>query len=284
MRNLFTTIVFALLPMLAFAQSYFKDGTTWETTLSEVGPGNGDNAQKESVCTVTLNGAERVDGYDALRMYQSDDRSPEPKLYAYVRCEGDKVMIKPCGVENAKWYLMYDFGLAVGEGCYVYGAWDFCEDREPCKTYMECVAIEQDAASGLTAMTVREVYKGFDEGTFVWYKGLSSKMGVLYNNGLGLDGIGRMLTKAVCDGKTVYSRQTTGVGAVEHDAFKAVVNGLHVDVTNIAAPCQVALYAADGKLIESSFAGGGSARLLLPAYGVYVLKVGERTLKIVAVH
>lgn len=33
MRNIFLLIAFTIMPMLATAQTYFKDGTTWKTRL-----------------------------------------------------------------------------------------------------------------------------------------------------------------------------------------------------------------------------------------------------------
>ncbi|HCD77737.1 MAG TPA: hypothetical protein DEQ27_05370 [Prevotella sp.] len=284
MRNILTTITLAVLPMIAMGQTCFKDGTTWETLRCGIVSGD-----KEPVCeteTASLNGMVDIDGYQALKMFCSDATSKKSEPYIYIRTDGDKVYFKPAGVDDAPWYLMYDFGLKVGDGCDVYSSWNIGYYPKMDKAYVKCIGIDQDRESGLTAMTMEEYFGDApdvhkSEGTFVWYKGVSSSLGVLFNYGLGLDGLSTRLMKVANDGEVVYSYVPTSIGNVKTATFKTKVNGLNVTVDDIGSSDKVSLYTVDGKLVKEAVAKEGSVNMTLPGNGVYMLKVGTQAMKIV---
>ena len=113
MRNIFALIAFTIMPMLATAQTYFKDGTTWETRLC--GTQSADNTVYNNTYA-KLNGTETVDGHQVLKLFYYEEAKPEPQLYAYIRTDGEKVYFKPANAAKDTWYLMYDFGLKVEIG------------------------------------------------------------------------------------------------------------------------------------------------------------------------
>ncbi len=279
MRNIFALIAFAIMPMLATAQTYFKDGTTWKTRLC--GTQSGYNTVYYNTYA-KLNGTETVDGYQALKLFYYEEEKPEPILYAYVRTDGDKVYFKPTNAATDTWYLMYDFGLKAGESCDVYSAWNIEDYPKLRVSQIKCLDIQKDENTGFAKMLVQENLEGFDCGTFVWYKGLSSDLGLLWNNGCGVDGIGRKLMEVTYNGEVVYSNNTTSVENVSTGGLKTSVRGKNVTVTNISKPERVELFSADGKLVRELVVGKGTANILLPANGIYILRIDGQTTKIVA--
>lgn len=277
LKKVSVLLAMAMLPVLAMAQSYFVDGTKWKTRTYPCCSLDGDG----SVYITTLEGEETIDGYTALKMYSESEDDPSSRtLKAYIRTDGDKVYFRKANSEITEWRLMYDFGLKEGEGCYVY-ALNRSEDIRP-RSYIKCVGVSRDAGSQLDVMTLEE----YDDETcesFVrhgkWFKGLASELGVEYNNYFELDGGGTMLIEAQYGGDTVYEWTPTSISGTTAPALGARVDGNTLTVTNIASPCRVQLFAADGTLV-GSIAANGSARITLPGKGMYVLKVGGKTMKI----
>lgn len=288
MRYLLTTVAMALMPlmsMVASTKQYFKDGTKWKTLLSGITSDENGPYTTSSYSYVWLDGEETVDGYQALRMYCSDENESENNLYAYIRTDGDKVYFRPAGIADAPWYLMYDFGLNVGDECYVYDAsnFDYYPSMHP--SYIKCIGLEEDNATGLTSMIVEKHYEEGDpvKPTFVWYKGLASNLGVLYNNTIDLVGLDTRLVEVTCDGNVVYKSETTAVDHVDAGELKATVNGLDVTIEGVNPSDRIALFATDGKLLRQFTAEASTALLTLPGHGMYILKVGGLTKKVVAV-
>lgn len=283
MHNLITIITLFFIPMLASAQMYFKDGTTWQTRIT--GTHQYDNIIWSNTYA-TIDGTENVDNYQAMKMFCYDDDNITHKLYGYIRTDGDKVYIKPVNSTEKQWFLMYDFSLGVGEGCYVYGAYNIDQNPDKHKSYIKCIGIGSEAESGLATMTIEEYYEtesGEKQslGTFKWYKGISSEMGVLYNVGLGLDGIGKQLMTVSNNDNIIYQRTTTSVSDMPDNRFSVTLNGRYVSLNNIESPCELSLFTADGKRICQFAVKGKSTELYLPESGVYILKVGKQTKKLV---
>ena len=279
MRNIFLLIAFTIMPMLVTAQTYFKDGTTWKTRLC--GTQSADNVVYYNTYA-KLNGTETVDGHQALKLFYYEEAKPEPQLYAYIRTDGDKVYFKPANAAKDTWYLMYDFGLKVGESCEVYSAWNIDNYPNLKESHITCLDVQKDENSGFDKMLVQESLEGIDCGNFVWYKGLSSDLGLLWNNGCGIDGIGRNLMEVTYNGEVIYSNNTTSVENVATGGLKISVSGKNVAVTNISKQERVELFSADGKLVKELVVERGAANIILPTNGIYILKIGGQTTKIVA--
>lgn len=77
---------------------------------------------------------------------------------------------------------------------------------------------------------------------------------------------------------TNHVNVTTGIKNVEADALSGVtINGYTITVNGVT---NAAVYRADGALVGKAAAVGGSANITVPAAGVYVVKSGEKKLKI----
>lgn len=279
MKKLFTLFALAMLPAFAIGQSYFKDGTTWKTLVTSTTTPYG----QSSVEVSTLSGQQVVDGYNTLKLYYTNDGNESSTTFiAYIRTDNDKVYFKLADSESEDWRLMYDFGLSVGEGCYVYY---LCNGsvNESDKTYIKCTGISDDA-SGLKVMSLEEYNDetcSFLYGTGKWLKGLASENGLRYNNRFNMDGLGSTLLEAYNGSEVFYSKTVTDIANARPDGLGVRIDGKNLCVSN-AGGQEIALYTTDGVRIARTVAAGGTASLTLPGSGMYLLKVGDNVKKVMA--
>lgn len=85
------------------------------------------------------------------------------------------------------------------------------------------------------------------------------------------------------NGEVIYSNNTTSVeNVLATGGLKTSVSGKNVTVTNIGKPERVELFSADGKLVKELVVKRGAANIILPTNGIYILRIGGQTTKIVA--
>lgn len=148
-----TMLVLAFAPTLMNAQTFFKEGTSWKTELWNMEPD-----PKIYIQIVSLDGTETIDGYTSMKMYSEyENDATSRKLVAYIRTNGDKVFFMNPETKTKAWYLMYDFGLKAGEGCYVYSCEVMNAEGEPRRSYVMYTGTNT-TESGLTAMELKEYY------------------------------------------------------------------------------------------------------------------------------
>lgn len=146
-----TMLVLAFAPTLMNAQTFFKEGTSWKTELWNMEPD-----PKIYIQIVSLDGTETIDGYTSMKMYSEyENDATSRKLVAYIRTNGDKVFFMNPETKTKAWYLMYDFGLKAGEGCYVYSCECTNAEGEPLRSYVMYTGTNT-TESGLTAMELKE--------------------------------------------------------------------------------------------------------------------------------
>lgn len=273
-----TMLVLVFAPTLMNAQTFFTVGTSWKTELWNMEPD-----PKIYIQIVSLDGTETIDGYTSMKMYSEyENDATSRKLVAYIRTNGDKVFFMNPETKTKAWYLMYDFGLKAGEGCYVYSCECTNAEGEPLRSYVMYTGTNT-TESGLTAMELKEYYdETCDEylGSEKWLKGLASTRGVLLNCSFGLDGMGSNLLECSNNNTLLYSRNSTQVTDIKGAELKVTVNGLSVEVSGIKSPCSLTVYSSDGALLQSKMAEAGNTKLTLPQKGIYLLKVGDKERKI----
>lgn len=274
-----------LVPFVAKGEGLYADGMTWRTRVHATT----DPFTQPVIEVVTL---EQTATDNCFNVYQAyEDRDEEKMLVALIKTEGQKVFFHSEKSGSSQWYLMYDFGLQPGEGCYVYSPdspWlhDPEGDYRPYRTYVECVDISEPTTErGWPEMLMKEFdSEGHIQPTNttsgVWLKGLSSREGLLRNNRFEMDGVGYMLLDVTCDGKTLYSSPEAGVGSVSDELMSSIsVEGREV---KIAMPYDASgsVYTASGVLVATFSAGTSPACVRVPSEGVYVVKVGNTSRKI----
>lgn len=271
-------ILFCLLvvPSITRAQNYFVDGMIWKVMVF----GTQYQEYSPTLVVTSIDGDTIVDGQQALKMYQSwGDGATE--LAAIVRTEGDKVFFHDASSATG-WSLCYDFGLEIGEGCYVKGL------TSPCiTTYIKCVDIHDSPEYGGWSVMELEEYE--DEscstcyGTGVWLRGLCSSKGVTSNNRLDVDGMGAYIVSEVyCGKQLLYQNTANGISGTTVGRFSVSVDGLSVKVSGVEGNESLLLFSGDGRMLRQIHSHTGELQIRLPQKGVYILKAGRRVSKISA--
>lgn len=238
MKLIFTFIAM-LLPVFGSAESFFKNGTSWNTRIFSATTPEGE----ESLATYYLDGEASIDGLDALKLYRTivtENRKAYTELLSHIREENNEVWY--WSDFNQQWLLMYDFNLNEGDGTYIY---QFFSDRHkyaPQKYYFKCVKTE--VIDGLKHMRL-EQYSVDPDNTIepkpiasgTWIAGVGSANGV-ENNIFGMDGAISYLLDVVCDNKQVYKANTTSIDIFEPSA--EVVGSEYYDLSgrHVAAPAR----------------------------------------------
>ena len=279
MKRLVISIAMAVLPMLIFGQECFTNGTEWKMMIKSIEP-----QPKTSIEISKLDGMVNIDGYEAFKMYSEYENKPDSKtLLYYVRKENDKVFFKLPDDDSEEWYLMYDFGLAVGEGCYIYNPTFTISFKKLYKTYLKCISITKDETSGNTIMGMEEYKDDTFEllrGEGEWIKGISSTLGINYNTGFGRTGGEFRLIEVKNGDRVFYSDNTTSISKVSNAPLRYRVDGLNINLSGTEVSDNIQVYYTNGALLGNFTANGNSINISVPNSGVYVLKLKNTTISI----
>lgn len=283
MKRLVISIAMAILPMLIFGQECFTNGTEWITKITTPG-----YPQKELIQKEKLDGMVNIDGYDALKMYCEYESIPDSKtLLYYVRTEGDKVFFRLPDDDSGTWYLMYDFGLVVGEGCYLYCPLytDKENNNTPLKDYFKCISWTKDETSGIYFMDAEEYEDNTCTGFILdgprWFDGISSIRGISSNIGLGMRaGSFPQLIEVKNGDRVFYSDNTTSISKVSNAPLRYRVDGLNINLSGTEVSDKIQVYYTNGALLGNFTAKGNSINISVPNSGMYILKIKNTTISI----
>lgn len=279
MKRLVISIAMAVLPMLIFGQECFTNGTEWKLMIRSI-----EAQPKTSIEISKLDGMVNIDGYEAFKMYSEYENKPDSKtLLYYVRKENDKVYFKLPDDDSGEWHLMYDFGLAVGEGCYIYNPEFTISFKEPYKTYLKCISITKDETSDNTIMGMEEYKDDTFEllrGEGEWIKGISSTLGISRNTGFGMTGGVFRLIEVKNGNHVFYSDNTTSISKVSNAPLRYRVDGLNINLSGTEVSDNIQVYYTNGALLGNFTANGNSIDIRVPNSGVYVLKLKNTRISI----
>ncbi|WP_337388706.1 hypothetical protein [Prevotella sp.] len=279
MKRLVISIAMVVLPMLIFGQECFTNGTEWKMMIKSIEP-----QPKTSIEISKLDGMVNIDGYEAFKMYSEYENKPDSKtLLYYVRKENDKVFFKLPDDDSEEWYLMYDFGLAVGEGCYIYNPTFTISFKKLYKTYLKCISITKDETSDNTIMGMEEYKDDTFEllrGEGEWIKGISSTLGINYNTGFGRTGGEFRLIEVKNGDRVFYSDNTTSISKVSNAPLRYRVDGLNINLSGTEVSDKIQVYYTNGALLGNFTANGNSINISVPNSGMYILKIKNTTISI----
>lgn len=269
--------------MLIFGQECFTNGTEWITKITTPG-----NPQTELIKIEKLDGMVNTDGYNALKMYCEYESIPDSKtLLYYVRTEGDKVFFRLPDDDSGTWYLMYDFGLVAGEGCYLYCPLytDKENNNTPLKDYVKCISWTKGETSDIYIMDAEEYEDNTCSGLTLdgirWFDGISSVRGISSNIGLGMiSGSFSRLIEVKNGDRVFYSDNTTSISKVSHTHLRYRVDGLNINLSGTEVSDKIQVYYTNGALLGNFTANGNSINIRVPNSGVYVLKLKNTTISI----
>ena len=280
MKRLVISIAMAVLPMLIFGQECFTNGTEWKMMIRSI-----EYQPKTSFEISKLDGMVNIDGYEAFKMYSEYENKPDSKtLLYYVRKENDKVFFKLPDDNSEEWYLMYDFGLAVGEGCYIYNPTFTISFKKLYKTYLKCISITKDETSDNTIMGMEEYKDDTFEllrGEGEWIKGISSTLGINYNTGFGRTGGEFRLIEVKNGDRVFYSYDTSSISQVSHTTpLRYRVDGHNINLSGTEVSDKIQVYYTSGALLGNFTAKGNSINISVPNSGMYILKIRNTTISI----
>lgn len=265
------------MPFMAFSEVRICEGMQWKSFIT------GTSTPEGVISTETIKLKSCMcDKTPSLGLFVTDISDKDNEPLVYIKIEGDKVWFKPVAVNSTDWFLMYDFGLRPGEGCYLY----FPEkgNINPKRSYVECTATGTDQAEGThETMTLRE-YKDetkcycLGEGT--WLKGLTSYNGILGNIGFNLDGMSSRLIEISVGEELLFKQEMpeSGIKALLQPEISIEGDELTVKVELEGETCSI--YTVEGNLI-TNFEPARPVSIKLPKGGVYILRIGKRAWKFV---
>ena len=276
-----TLFLLSLVPLVMNSQTSFTDGMKWRTQII----GTHDPEAVASIETVTI---EKSVEDDCLKMYRYyENNVSDREFVASVMIDKDKVYFRPCDSKSSEWYLLYDFGMEPGEGCYIYNPVTFSENSIPYFTYVKCVGIDDGSDyNGWKAMSMEEYRDDSCSdilGKGTWLKGLSSLNGILYNNCFGIDGLGATLLLDVSDNeKNIYPNNSTGIVQARETLdpnFNIKIDGSNIEIFTSHETIG-SLYDQSGVLIGEYRFSKTPTKITLPSKGIYILKSGNVSQKI----
>lgn len=113
--KIFILGVLALCGMsVSAAENYFRPGTVWTIIVFN------DAIPAQYIIYNTILDEITFEGEKVLPFASYSDDEPEPKVVRYLSTEGDKVYWRSTNPEYTNWYLLYDFGLKVGDEVVAY--------------------------------------------------------------------------------------------------------------------------------------------------------------------
>lgn len=187
---------------VASTQKLFTDGMKWRTQIY----GTHEPGEVKSIEVVTI---EKTQDENCFHMYRSyEDNTSDRELIAVIKEEESKVYFKPNGFKSSEWYLLYDFSLKPGEGCFIYSPLTFSKNSEPYKTYVKCIGIDEKFNGDWSLLRLEEYTDDSCSnilGNGSWIIGLSSLKGILYNNRFEVDGFGSLLLEVSDNERILYS-------------------------------------------------------------------------------
>lgn len=283
MKRLVISIAMAVLPMLIFGQECFTNGTEWKMMIKSIEP-----QPKTSIEISKLDGMVNIDGYEALKMYCEYESIPDSKtLLYYVRTEGDKVFFRLPDDDSGTWYLMYDFGLVAGEGCYLYCPLytDKENNNTPLKDYVKCISWTKGETSDIYIMDAEEYEDNTCSGLTLdgirWFDGISSVRGISSNIGLGMiSGSFPQLLEVKNGDRVFYSDNTTSISKVSNAPLRYRVDGLNINLSETEPGDNIQVFYTNGALLGNFAAKGNSINISVPNSGMYILKIKNTTISI----
>lgn len=259
MRLLFSILV--LLPIIGYAENYFKNGMKWEYEIYNSDP----NYKHVYNYTYTLEGDTIVDGFEVSKMYEyCEDNTPAKRFKALIRTKGDRVLLK-YDYPGEKWYLIYDFGLVPGEECTV--------DRISVTTekyhshfsdWVKCVSVgESTDYPGFPSLTIGDIESFAGYGVYgEWLVGVGSTRFFDTGGMINACGGGSRLMRASFNGNVICEYKTNGIESVE------------------VAEGPVSIYCADGLMIYQGSVTKENLHDIIQKSGVYIVKSGTSVKKI----
>lgn len=213
----------------------FKQGTVWtEIHESMYDP-------DYTIYTFTIDGECELNGRNCMQLWKEVSSSSgyeDPKIICtYLFTEGDKVYFVPT-YNTDTCFLMYDFGIEVGESVEVVDCWDNISYRADKYSKWTNQEISNITSCGNTFRRI-EIKTADGEpdnvyGSGYWIKGIGEAISVVANiSYIDVVGLGRITNIVTVDGEEVFRSDSIGPCAIESvtaedSAVRFNLNGMRV--------------------------------------------------------
>lgn len=219
---------------------------------------------------------ESVNGQTFLKLFKRT-AGDAAQQQALLFVEGEKVYFCNSSTDT-ELKLMYDFSLTPGQGCYVQSI------EYPGKSvYLYCEEIIQDERyPGWEVMKMEEYSQDSDVsfGQNLWLKGLCSTAGLTMNVHASIDGVGSQLREVRKGEQVLYSNKTLGMKAL-YAELTIAVKGRLLTVNSPSESVDISICRQDGVTVFASKSATGVQTIELPDKGFYIVKVGQKTFKVI---
>lgn len=291
MRKLYI-IIFALLIGSFSVQSknWFIEGTEWTVKYSSCDPFYESSTDYIYKLIETTNSL-KDRGYLTLTEYR-EGYDDEPQKIGYIRSEDNLVFYReyydPEKEVRIHDELIYNFNLTQDLICRIYNPECHEETLWLClgrmaknPKYDDLNTIE---LSGLRWSREGLIEPSSFDTKVIWIEGIGDDRGVIQQRDVDRIGGTSSLVKVTNNGEVIYSyKGLNEVRAIESQPdFKVSVDGLTLNVESTNANAHISVYNTEGLTVAQKEIIGNTTMVTLPSQGIYYVKVGDHTEKILA--
>lgn len=275
------------LSTMAENENAFVVGTEWETLITSTT----DPTPSSIVQTASITENAVIDNEEVMKLTFSynNDSDYTQNNFIYVKNIDSKIYFRLNTDTDSSWYLLYDFGLTPGEGCYVYTPLNLNTQPSISKSYIKCVSVKESNPDFYNLDTM--LMEGFSSdacelslGSGVWITNISSENGVLANNSFDVDGGGSQLLKVTLDDEILYEAPTTKLPSIDSNSNENIsisTKGLFVSVSGTGLNSCPLIFTLSGEKITPAITSEGQSSFIVPSAGVYILKAGSHSQKFI---
>lgn len=273
-RLLIITSLAVISSVLSFAQTYFTDGLTWETEYISTSTPQG----LYSICEYSLE--EDMNDSHIYLVYGSTGSSGK-EFITKIKVENDLIFFWDS--LESEWFLLYNFGLKVGETCTVYRPLRQQSSRHT-ETIIKCVgeSIFSNEYCQLPCMLLEEYHDDSGEipsSEGIWIKGLGCIRGILENNGFDLDGGGSQLLSASYGYEVIFRANSfANIDNITVKSKTIKINGKNIEISYYDGNNIISIYTVDGMLLKSLNLEDNDIELTINHTGIYIMVIGESKL------
>ena len=260
--------------LVSHANCYFVTGTQWTVRYW------GTTQPEPTVIQGLISLKSSSDLKDMEMWYAHNQDLPDNRIILYVKTEGEKIYFRYPDDVDRKYYLLYDFGLKPGDGCYVYSPDIFNSTCSVYKSYLKCDEIIENSSYDNWPIMKMSEYK--DEscavllGCGIWIQGLSSERGVLNSNRFEIDGFQSKLVEVRdSSGVVVYDDVASSVQSVAMQGdINITINDREISIS-ADGDRDIFIYTVSGLLLYQAKLRNQSTSFCLRNGGIYVIKSGD---------
>lgn len=260
-------------------ENIFCEGTTW--TVEYIGTHNPDgygNYVEYKIQGDTIIG--NTQSYKLYSIPSSNNSTIIP--ITFLRSSEDKVWF--WHENSSDWYLLYDFSLKIGEGCYVYTIPTSDEKTIPSKTFVVCSSIETSSSYGNKEQLIIHEYNDDSCEYFIgegkWMIGIGSTKGIIENNNFEeMDGFTSRLIKVSSFGEEICAYNPSNTEHVTEPEFTITINNKKIKIPFQPSE-HISIYSTNGTLVKKIKPHISESKISLQTGGSYVIVAGDYKFKI----